>query len=695
MSQMSNAGGILSSNLIAMPFTTAVSGSHRTNIIETRDAPDDATTNYRIGIGDTFSGNLDTFGDRDWVAINLTDGARYKFDLMGAGSGIGTLSDAFLYLYDSKGNLIDTDDDGGTGSEASMTFTADVTGTYYLSAASYSDNQTGTYRLAAERVAPASLDRLATYLTDGFWKDQGEPSHAFDTSASNRISADISGLTVAGQQLARWAMQAWEMVANIDFRIVNNSNAQVVLDDQHSGAYSTSNLSGGRIIDSFVNIGTSWLTTYGATLDSYSFQTYLHELGHALGLGHQGNYNGYATYGVDEDFINDSWQLSVMSYFSQTDNTTVSADYATLLTTMMADNIAIQSLYGRPGGSSPTAGNTVWGANSNLSGYMGHFADYLADGNGNGHFSGTTPVALTIFDRGGRDTLNLSFSTGNDRISLRQETFSDIDGVTGNLGISRGTVIENLIAGSGNDFIQGNGVSNKIKAGAGNDTVRGGYGADQLFGGDGYDTLLGESGNDILHGHGGNDSLLGHAGDDVLYGGGRADRLRGGNGEDRLYGETGNDVLFGGAGRDKLSTGAGNDRAYGGSGKDYIFGGTGNDAIFGDGGNDRLFGDVGADTLTGGGGRDTLIGGGGADMFLFSTGDGHDVIKGFSRNDTEDISLTQIIAINNFADLVNNHLRNAHGDAMIVYGTGSILLAGVNFGDIGFGRAYDADDFIF
>jgi hypothetical protein len=35
------------------------------------------------------------------------------------------------------------------------------------------------------------------------------------------------------------------------------------------------------------------------TIDSYSFQTYVHEIGHALGLGHGGPYNGSASYGLD------------------------------------------------------------------------------------------------------------------------------------------------------------------------------------------------------------------------------------------------------------------------------------------------------------------------------------------------------------------------------------------------------------
>lgn len=792
MPQVSNFGRTLASNRIETAFASNGTSVIRQNVIENGDAADNATTGYRIGLGDTFSGNLDASGDRDWVAISLSAGNYYQFDLRSDGNRSEPLGDPYLYLYNSGGSLITSDDDGGNGVEAALMFTPEVTGIYYLSAASFSDSDSGAYRLTASGVPAASLNELADYLTTGFWADQGEAARAFDTSNNNRITADISGLTAAGKQLARWAMEAWEMVADIDFRIVNNPNAKIVFDDWDDAAYSTSTVRGNTIIDSFININPNWLRAYGTTLDSYAFQTYIHELGHALGLGHQGDYNGFATYGVDETFVNDSYQLSVMSYFNQTDNTMVNADFAWLLTPMMVDNIAIQNLYGRASG--PTAGNTVWGGTTNLSGYMSHFADYLSGGNGNGHFSGDYPVALTIYDSGGQDTLNLSFSTGNDRISLRQESFSNIDGLTGNLGIARNTAIENLIAGSGDNFILGNAVSNAIRAGAGNDIVRGGNGsdrvtggsgndrligeagndrlsgqsgndlliagsghdllvggggADKLFGGagndrliggaahdrlsgdsghdhlnggDGNDTLLGGTGDDVLRGQIGNDFLVGQAGEDELFGGEWADTLRGGIEEDELYGEAGNDFLFGDADDDEIFTGSGNNRAFGGSGDDQIFGGAGNDRLSGGsgtdflsgqggndrliggigndgiiagGGHDRIFGGGGADRLIGGGGRDIFTGGGGADTFRFSARDGRDIVTDFSRHDAEDIDLRNIREINDFADLLNNHLRNANGDAMIVYGTGSIRLAGVDFGDVGAGRAYDADDFIF
>ena len=48
------------------------------------------------------------------------------------------------------------------------------------------------------------------------------------------------------------------------------------------------------IASATVNVSTDWVTTDGGAndgktgIDSYAYQTYIHEIGHALGLGHQG-----------------------------------------------------------------------------------------------------------------------------------------------------------------------------------------------------------------------------------------------------------------------------------------------------------------------------------------------------------------------------------------------------------------------
>lgn len=525
---------------------TAVAATVR----EIGDAPDFVpfVPGVVIEVGDEFLGRL-TFDDFDLVAVTLEAGQAYQIDL--SGYGPNPVPDTLLAVLDAGGNLLGFNDDA-IGRDSQLIFVAPTTGTYYLSASGFNASQTGDYRLTIrEAVIPtpavASLDELAEFLTDGYWESFGFSGRSFNTAAANIITFDISGLTAAGRQLALWAMEAWEMVADIDFRAGTRLDADIVFDDTEAGAFANSSVSRGNILSARVNVGLDWLDAYGTGYDGYSFQTYVHEIGHALGLGHQGGYNGFASYRTDADFLNDSWSASVMSYFNQDANTTDPSGYASLLTTMAADIVAIQNLYGAAEGGA-TAGNTVWGEQSTLTNFLGQFfADIFAGGRG------MADLALTIFDEGGRDTIRLTGDTRDQVVTLLSEGRSSVMGGTGNLFIARGTVIENFEAGRGNDSVTGNGAGNALWGNDGADTLSGGGGNDRLHGGDGQDSLTGDAGRDRLFGLAGSDDLRGGSGNDILSGAGGADRLDGGAGNDRLGGGAGADVFVYAAGRDVIT----------------------------------------------------------------------------------------------------------------------------------------------
>ena len=202
--------------------------------------------------------------------------------------------------------------------------------------------------------------------------------------------------------------------------------------------------------------------------------TYLHEVGHALGLGHPGNYNDNATFPYDALFLNDSWAASVMSYHSQTQNTFIASkvfDENFPATPMIADILAMSKLYGIANG---PVYDTIY---SSFPFYSG---------------------AICLFDTGGIDTIDATYQRGNQYISLVPGTYSNINGETGNVSIAFGTIIENAIGGAGNDTLIGNDAANTLTGGEGADTLFGGGAGDYLDGGAGADKLDGGPGDDRI-----------------------------------------------------------------------------------------------------------------------------------------------------------------------------------------------------
>ena len=723
---------------------------------------------------------------------------------------------------------------------------------------------------------PNSLE-IADYLTDGYWEMDWRSRRAFNVEPGGTLTADITTLTPAGQQFARWALEAWTAVTGIGFEFVDGA-AHITFDDEnveHVGGYAESNVSDSEILSSYVSVWKDSLPVH-ATIDSYALYTYLHEIGHALGLGHPGPYGGEGvTYSDHAKFLNDSWQMTVMSYFNQEENTYIEASYATPVTPMIADIIALQDLYGAP--TNINLGDTVYGYRSNVDGYLGqlfalwtgaenpftgidvcnhsrptfadldddgdldlvagaddgtlyyyentdsrsqpgftertgaanpldgidvgthsaptfadldndgdldlvvggeegilhyyentdsrsqpdftertgaanpldgikvgfmystptfadldndgdldlvvgewdgtlyyyentgshsqpnfterigadnpldgikvgdrHTPDFIVnngvlvsqstptfadlDGDGDldlvaGAFDGTLyyyentgshsqpnftqrtgaanpldevdvgdysapafadldgdgvldlvsgeswnylnyhentgtrtetsftsllglnqPVALTLYDNGGNDTLDLRTDKTDQRVDLRPEGISDVYGLTGNLVIARGTVIEHFIAGSGNDTVTGNSAANRLEGRDGNDNLRGKGGNDVLEGGAGADLLSGGAGMDTVSYQGSDAGVAvklregtgkrGHAEGDVIA---EVENVIGSDHNDTLVGDSLDNLLTGNAGNDLLWGSAGNDLLIGGPGADRLVGNSGHD----------------------------------------------------------------------------------------------------------------------
>lgn len=93
------------------------------------------------------------------------------------------------------------------------------------------------------------------------------------------------------------------------------------------------------------------------------------------------------------------------------------------------------------------------------------------------------------------------------------------------------------------------------------------------------------------------------------------------------FGTENSENIFGFENKNTFYGDAGNDTLTGWSGKDYLEGGDGNDVLIGGEDIDSLYGNSGKDTLTGGKGNDLLDGGESDDTYIFSTGDGHDIVR--------------------------------------------------------------------
>lgn len=208
-----------------------------------------------------------------------------------------------------------------------------------------------------------------------------------------------------------------------------------------------------------------------AALGNAGRYTIVHELGHALGLAHTGDYDRTLTK-EQVGYHEDSQSHSAMSYRGER---TGYMNHAGMRASapQLDDISAYQRKYGA--NHDTRKDDTTYGFNSNSD------RDFLSVN------TAKDKMVAAIWDGGGNDTLDFSGYTQLQRISLREGTFSDVGGLKGNVSIAYGAMIENAIGGSGNDLMVGNEVANELKGGEGDDWLYGAEGADTLWGGKGKD----------------------------------------------------------------------------------------------------------------------------------------------------------------------------------------------------------------
>ena len=350
-----------------------------------------------------------------------------------------------------------------------------------------------------------TLEQIADQLILGYYKwRHGENGEAIKwaTSSDSPIPVDLSRLDADGQFLARTALDMWTSATGLTFKEVSISLDQdgtpldrgIFFEYHDSTEFRWYSYGSNGWISSSVRVrnavesnAVSQNQSGEYTIDNpRSLHIFVHEIGHALGLGHPGDYNGGGvTYQNDAKFANDSWQISVMSYIRQEENTWLDATNAGPATPMAADILALEKLYGDS--NAIRTGDTTYGFNGNAGGFLDELARHMQAG---GLF------AFTLIDDGGTDTFDYSGATQDSRVDLTPGAASDIFGGKGNMVIYHDSVIEHFAGGAGADDVTGNDVNNVLRGNAGNDTLDSGEGNDILIGGAGDDTLTGGAGAD-------------------------------------------------------------------------------------------------------------------------------------------------------------------------------------------------------
>ena len=291
--------------------------------------------------------------------------------------------------------------------------------------------------------------------------------YSFPQEAPNYLSASLQSTFLAfndtQKQFASGILDYISSIIDLKFEQTADPNQLNTLTFFNDSTTTISRALGGPGF----NLGNQDIVLGGAvpsilepTATNRSAQTYVHEIGHVIGLKHPFSHLDVLGHVAPPPYLSDTEDNRVYTKMSYTgDESTFAPVFSDF------DIAALHYLYGPA--ASARAGDDVYVLRDDT-------YQMIWDGAGTDTIDGS---ALS-------QPLVLHLTPGyHDYIGSKTELISG----RGQITINFGTEIENVAGGSASDVIVGNDLDNVISGGSGNDSITGGPGNDLLDGGDGLD----------------------------------------------------------------------------------------------------------------------------------------------------------------------------------------------------------------